>query len=291
MSIPARRLLLVHAHPDDETIGTGATMARYAAEGAQVTLVTCTLGEEGEILVPGLAHLASDQEDALGEHRISELDAACAALGVADHRFLGGPGRYRDSGMMGTPQNDRPDVFWQADLDAATRDLVAIVRETRPQVVVTYDENGGYGHPDHIQAHRVAVAAYEKAGDPAYAPEAGEPCTPRKLYYTAFPKSVLQQGIDLLKEQGHENFFGVDSADDLPFGTPDELVTTEVDATPYLPQKLDAMRAHATQIQVDGPFFALSNNLGQTALGVEYFQLARGPRPEGRETDLFDGVV
>jgi N-acetyl-1-D-myo-inositol-2-amino-2-deoxy-alpha-D-glucopyranoside deacetylase len=291
MSLPARRLLLVHAHPDDETIGTGATMAKYAAEGAQVTLVTCTLGEEGEILVPELEHLASAKEDGLGQHRIGELAQACAALGVTDHRFLGGAGRWRDSGMMGTPQNDRPDCFWQADLDEAIRALVAVVRETRPQVVITYDENGGYGHPDHIQAHRVAVAACEKAGDPSYAPEAGEPWSPAKLYYGAFPKSVLQRGIDLLKESGSENFFGVDSADDLPFGTPDELVTTEVDAAAYLQRKLDAMRAHATQITVDGGFFALSNNLGQTALGVEYFRLARGPRPEGRETDLFDGVA
>ena len=285
-----RRLLLVHAHPDDETIGTGATMAKYAASGALVTLVTCTLGEEGEILVPGLSHLASDKEDRLGEHRVTELDEACRALGVSDHRFLGGPGRWRDSGMMGVPQNDRPDVFWQADLEEAVADLVAVIREVRPQVLVTYDENGGYGHPDHIQAHRVAVAAFDRAGDPGYGE--GEPWTPSKLYYTAFPKSVLQAGIDRLKESGHENFFGVESADDLPFGTPDAAVTTAVDATAFLEHKMRAMRAHATQIEVDGPFFALSNNLGQEAWGVEYFVLARGERAgDARETDLFDGVA
>jgi N-acetyl-1-D-myo-inositol-2-amino-2-deoxy-alpha-D-glucopyranoside deacetylase len=287
-----RRLLLVHAHPDDETIGTGATMAKYAAEGAQVTLVTCTLGEEGEILVPGLSHLASDQDDALGSHRIGELAAACEALGVKDHRFLGGAGRFRDSGMMGTAQNERADTFWQAEHEDAVRALVEVVRETRPQVLVTYDENGGYGHPDHIQAHRITVAAFEKAGDATFAPEAGEPWTPSKLYYTAFPKSVLQQGIDMLKEQGHENFFGVDSADDLPMGTPDADVTTEIDATAHLEAKLAAMRAHATQIAVDGPFFALSNNIGQSVWAVEYFVLARGDRawPRAREADLFDGV-
>jgi N-acetyl-1-D-myo-inositol-2-amino-2-deoxy-alpha-D-glucopyranoside deacetylase len=285
-----RRLLLVHAHPDDETIGTGATMAKYAASGAHVTLVTCTLGEEGEILVPGLSHLASDKEDRLGEHRVTELDAACRALGVTDHRFLGGPGRWRDSGMMGVAQNERPDVFWNAPFEEAVAELVAVVREVRPQVVVTYDENGGYGHPDHIQAHRVAVAAFERAADPAYGE--GEPWAPSKLYWTAFPKSVLQAGIDRLKESGHENFFGVDSADDLPFGTPDEVVTTAVDGTAYLESKLQAMRAHATQIEVDGPFFALSNNLGQEAWGVEYYVLARGERTgEERETDLFDGVA
>jgi N-acetyl-1-D-myo-inositol-2-amino-2-deoxy-alpha-D-glucopyranoside deacetylase len=172
---------------------------------------------------------------------------------------------------------------------------VAVVREVRPQVVVTYDENGGYGHPDHIQAHRVAVAAFDRAGDPSFGE--GEPWAPSKLYYTAFPKSVLQAGIDRLKATGHENFFGVDSADDLPFGTPDDTVTTAVDATAFLENKLQAMRAHATQIEVDGPFFALSNNLGQEAWGVEYFVLARGDSPgdrasrDDRETDLFDGVA
>ena len=285
-----RRLLLVHAHPDDEVIATGATMAKYAAEGALVTLVTCTLGEEGEILVKDLEHLASDRDDALGAHRIEELAVACEALGVQDHRLLGGAGRWRDSGMMGTPQNDRPDVFWQADFDEATRELVAVVREVRPQVLITYDETGGYGHPDHIQAHRVTVAAFEKASDPTYAPELGVPWKPSRLYYTALPKSVLQAGIDHLKAAGHTNFFGVDSADDLPFGNPDEEITTEIDARDHLDAKVAAMRAHATQIEVDGPFFALSNNIGQKAMGVEYFRLVRGERVagEGRESDLFD---
>ena len=120
-------LLLVHAHPDDESIGTGATMARYAAAGVPVTLVTCTLGELGEVIPPELAHLAADREDRLGEYRIGELAAACAALGVTDHRFLGGPGRWRDSGMMGLPSNDDPRCFWQADLDEAAAALAAIV--------------------------------------------------------------------------------------------------------------------------------------------------------------------
>jgi N-acetyl-1-D-myo-inositol-2-amino-2-deoxy-alpha-D-glucopyranoside deacetylase len=287
-----RRMLLVHAHPDDETIGTGATMAKYAADGVLVTLVTCTLGEEGEVLVGDLAHLASDKHDALGEHRIAELAAACEALGVTDHRFLGGPGRWRDSGMMGTVQNDRPDVFWQADLDEAVRALVAVMREVRPQVVITYDEKGGYGHPDHIQAHRVTVQAFDQAGQASYAPETGEPWQPSRLYYTALPKSVLQAGIEHLKASGQSNFFGADSADDLPFGNPDDEVTTEIDAREHLDAKVAAMRAHATQIEVDGPFFALSNNIGQKAMGIEYFVLVRGDRDsgEGRETDLFGGA-
>src|ERR1700721_21968 len=129
MSSPHRRLLLVHAHPDDESIYTGATMARYAAEGARVTLVTCTLGELGEIIPPSLAYLAADKEDRLGAYRIGELTAACAALGVTDHRFLGGPGRWRDSGMMGLPSNGDPGSFWQADVDEAAAELVAVIRE------------------------------------------------------------------------------------------------------------------------------------------------------------------
>ena len=291
-----RRLLLVHAHPDDETIGTGATMAKHAAQGDLVTLITCTLGEEGEVLVPELAGLASDLGDGLGQHRVGELAAAMEALRVKDHRFLGGPGRWRDSGMLGTPQNDRPDTFWQADLGEATRQLVAVVREVRPQVVVTYDEKGGYGHPDHIQAHRVTIAALDAAADASYAPELGEPWQAAKLYWTAVPKSVLQQGIDMMKEAGDTSFFGVDSADDLPFGNPDSEITTEVDAREQLEAKVAAMRAHRTQIAVDGPFFALSNNVGQCAFGIEHFILARGERgpatgPLGREDDLFGGLA
>ncbi len=160
-------LLLVHAHPDDESIGTGATMARYAAQGIPVTLVTCTLGELGEIIPPGLAYLAADRENRLGQYRIGELAAACAALGVTDHRFLGGPGRWRDSGMMGLPDNDEPGCFWQADVSDAAAELAAIVCEVRPRVMVSYDANGFYGHPDHIQAHRVARRAFQLAAGPA----------------------------------------------------------------------------------------------------------------------------
>ena len=290
-----RRLLLVHAHPDDETIGTGASMAKYAAEHALVTLVTCTLGEEGEVVLPELAHLTSDRDDALGQHRIGELAAACEALRVTDHRFLGGPGRWRDSGMMGTPANDRPGCFWQAPVDEAVRELVAVIREVRPQVVVTYDDNGGYGHPDHIQAHRVTVAAFDAAGDPAFAAELGEPWQASKLYWTAVPRSVLQAGIEALKESGDNSFFGVDKAEDLPFGVPDEMITTEVDAREQLDGKLAAMRAHKTQIAVDGPFFALSDMVGHRAWGIEHYILGRGERgpgdgPAGREADLFAGL-
>ena len=286
-----RRLLLVHAHPDDESIGTGATMARYAAQGAQVTLVTCTLGELGEVIPVGLAHLASDRENRLGEHRIGELAAACAALGVADHRFLGGPGRWHDSGMMGTPSNDWDGAFWRADVDEAAAALLDIVAEVRPQVLVTYDAHGFYGHPDHIQAHRVAWRAFELAGGLV-----------RKFYATAIPRSVLAEAIKLSADAGQQEgrdepgFLAVDSVEDLPFGVPDEEVTTEIDASGYLDAKLAAMRAHASQIAVDSPFFALSDRVGRRALGVEYYTLLAGPRgpgdgPHGWESDLFAGLT
>jgi N-acetyl-1-D-myo-inositol-2-amino-2-deoxy-alpha-D-glucopyranoside deacetylase len=286
-------MLLVHAHPDDETIGTGATMAKYAAAGDGVTLVTCTLGEEGEILVPELANLASDRDDGLGEHRIAELSAAMVALGVNDHRFLGGPGRWRDSGMIGTPPNDNPRCFWRADLDAAIGELVTVIRDVRPQVVIGYDANGGYGHPDHIQAHRVAVGAFEAAGDPDRYPDAGDPWAPGKLYETALPRSVLVMAYEALKELGEEAPFGAVAPEDLSFGTPDELITTVIDARDYLPAKVEAMRAYPTQISVDGHFFALSNDVGQGAFGVEYFRLVAGPGPVPgkQETDLFAGLA
>ena len=287
-----RRLLLVHAHPDDETIGSGATMAKYAAEGAQVTLVTCTLGEEGEILVPELAHLAADREDRLGEHRQTELAAAMQALGVADHRILGGAHCFRDSGMIGTPPNKREDNFWNADLLVAASYLVEIIREVRPQVLVTYDDFGGYGHPDHIQAHRVAMYAAQLAGVESFKPELGAPWEIAKIYWTAFPRSVMVAGIEALKASGDDSQFAAMDPDDLPFACPDEFVTTEIHAAEHLDRKLAAMRAHATQIDVQGGFFALSNNLGSEAMGTEYFRCVKGVSvANGRETDLFAGVA
>jgi N-acetyl-1-D-myo-inositol-2-amino-2-deoxy-alpha-D-glucopyranoside deacetylase len=295
--VNGRRLLLVHAHPDDETITCGATMARYAAEGARVTLLTCTLGELGEILVPELEGLAADRGDQLGGYRIGELAAAMRALGVTDHRFLGGAGRWRDSGMMGTAGNDDPRAFWRCASDEAAfaeavAQAVAVIREVRPQVLVTYDENGGYGHPDHVMAHRVAMAAADAAARPG---GAGEPWPVAKIYWPAVPRSVLQRGIDALAASGQSFFDGVERAEDLPFGNEDAEVSTAIEATAFCDAKAAAMRAHASQISVDGPFFALSNNIGQQVLGIEYFRLVRGTAAgerdaDGRETDLFAGV-
>jgi N-acetyl-1-D-myo-inositol-2-amino-2-deoxy-alpha-D-glucopyranoside deacetylase len=283
-----KRLLLVHAHPDDETINNGVTMAKYAAEGARVTLITCTRGEEGEVLVESLASLASNQEDKLGEHREIELANAMKYLGVRDFRFLGFPTKsWRDSGMMGSKQNNRKDVFWQADLDEAAKELVKVILEIKPQVLVTYDEIGGYGHPDHIKAHQVAMRAAELAENQGWKIS--------KIYWNTMPKSVIQMGIDKMKEIG-SNFFGAESVDDLPFAKPDELVTTVIKAPEFVSHKLAAMKAHETQISVDGPFFALSNNLGMSVWADEYYTLAKGERSapydeNGREIDLFSGVL
>lgn len=279
------RALLVHAHPDDETINNGATMAMYAALGADVTLVTCTRGEEGEVLVEEHSHKAATQDDLLGDHRVLELADAMKELGVKDFRFLGAPdAKYRDSGMMGTEPNERKDCFWQADFDIATGHLIRVIEEVRPHILITYDEFGGYGHPDHIQAHRVAMAAAEKS----------EWKIP-KIYWNVMPRSVIQEGIDKMKELGSD-FFGAESADDLPFAKDDSFVTTLIDGNPYVDAKMAAMRAHATQIAVDGPFFALSNNLGLQVWGHEYYTLVRGEKSEpfdsnGRESDLFSGIA
>ena len=289
-----RSLLLVHAHPDDEAINNGATMARYVAEGARVTLLTCTLGEEGEVLVPGLAMLAADQADQLGGYRIGELAGAMAALGVTDHRFLGGTGRWRDSGMVGTPANDHPRAFWNADPDEATAAAVAVVRDVRPQVVVGYDEHGGYGHPDHVQAHRVTMRAVAAAADPSYRPDLGAPHAVAKVYWTVVPVSVLQRGMDALAA-ADADYDGVTDAREIPFAAEDEDVTCELDGSPFRAQKTAAMAAHATQLTIDGNFYALSNNLGQEVLVTEYYQLVAGRRGPGAgehgwETDLFAGL-
>ena len=282
-----KRLLLVHAHPDDETINNGITMAKYAQEGAKVTLVTCTRGEEGEVLVEELGNLASNRDDKLGEHREIELKNAMKLLGIEDYRFLGAPDKkWRDSGMIGTPQNERSDVFWQANLEEVVQQLVKVILETKPQVLITYDEFGGYGHPDHIKANQVAMKAADLAATQGWKIS--------KIYWNTMPRSVIQNGIEKMKEVG-SSFFGAESADDLPFAKPDELVSTVIRGVEFVPQKLEAMKAHATQIAVDGPFFALSNNLGLSVWGDEYYTLVKGEKSEpfdseGREIDLFAGI-
>ncbi|MFE9019828.1 N-acetyl-1-D-myo-inositol-2-amino-2-deoxy-alpha-D-glucopyranoside deacetylase [Streptomyces sp. NPDC007808] len=278
---PARRLLLVHAHPDDESINNGATMAKYAAEGAQVTLVTCTLGEHGEVIPPELRHLTGAE---LGEHRLGELTAAMRELGVEDFRLLGGRGRYEDSGMMGIADNDDPACLWQADVDEAARALVEVILEVRPQVLVTYDPDGGYGHPDHIQAHRIAMRAAELADDAGWRIP--------KIYWNRVPRTVAEDAFARLQVDLPGLPFGkAATVGDVPGVVDDERVTTVVDGTAHAAAKAAAMRAHATQIDVADLYFALSNELAQPLFTTEYYQLVRGEPAARPESDLFAGVV
>ncbi|MGW4565279.1 N-acetyl-1-D-myo-inositol-2-amino-2-deoxy-alpha-D-glucopyranoside deacetylase [Streptomyces sp. NPDC004561] len=277
--LPDRRLLLVHAHPDDESINNGATMARYVAEGALVTLVTCTLGERGEVIPPELRHLTGP---ALGAHRRGELAAAVRELGVTDARLLGGAGRYGDSGMMGTADNDDPGCFWQADIDKAAGRLVEVILETRPQVLVTYDDDGGYGHPDHVQAHRVAMRAVDIAAERGHHVD--------KVYWNRVPRSVAEAAFARLQDELSVLPFDKSAVvDDVPGVVDDERITTTVDGTAYAAAKAAAMRAHVTQIEVAEPYFALSNELAQPLFTTEYYELVRGAGQPG-ETDLFAGV-
>jgi len=301
-----RRMLLVHAHPDDETLGNGATMARYAAEGAQVVLLTCTRGEEGLVLVPELEHLAAHRDDRLGEHREVELDAAMAALGVRDHRFLDTVPLpdddrpfYRDSGMAWDEQHRAvaapdtgPQAFSRADVDEAAARVAAVIRELRPQVLLTYEPGGGYGHPDHVQAHRVAVRGAELAVDDG---PGGDGWRIPKIYWNALPESLVRAALrEIAGTEGAPPGWDPDAALP-PLIMADDLVTTAIDATAYLERKIAALEAHATQVAVDGTTVLVGDGVRQPIVGVEFYRLVQGtpgePRDaDGRETDLFAGV-
>jgi N-acetyl-1-D-myo-inositol-2-amino-2-deoxy-alpha-D-glucopyranoside deacetylase len=265
--------------------------------------VTCTAGEMGEILVPELEHLAADKDDKLGEHRATEIANAMAELGVTDHRWLGGFQTYRDSGMQWHPDgyavaadDIHANAFWHADLTEAAGHLVAVIREVQPQVLVTYDPFGGYGHPDHIQAHRVAMYAAQLAAVPSYRLDLGEPWDIAKIYWGAMSESRMRAGLRAMREAGDTTSFeGMDPDGPLPpFVTADENLAAVVDGNAHVEKKMAAMRAYPTQITLDGPFFALSKNKGNEMWGDEYFRIVKGERGElnadGLETDLFAGI-
>ena len=293
--LPSHRLLLVHAHPDDETINNGSTMAGYISRGAAVTLVTCTRGEEGEVLMPSLAHLGATQDDALGRYRETELASAMKELGVTDHLFLGEPDHlYRDSGMMGTPPNENPDSFWQVDLDHAAGQLVTIIRDRKPQVLITYDEYGGYGHPDHIKAHQIAMRAAQLAGDPDFG--SGAPWEITKIYWSAIPRSALHGSLtssNIFIEILIKFFNYVPSKwMALPFVKADSVVTSKFDGEAFLLQKLAALKAHKTQLVITGDLFKFSKRLSMRITGTEYYIRVKGDAggpydKNGREIDLF----
>ena len=276
------RLLFVHAHPDDETLTTGATIAHYVARGARVQVVTCTLGEEGEVIGERWAHLAVDDADQLGGYRIGELTAALRALGVDEPPFLGGAGRWRDSGMEGTPPRHHQ-RFVDADPAEPSAPWSPIIRELRPHVVVTYDPNGGYGHPDHIHAHEVTMAAVAAAAGTEYP---GEPWTVPKVYWTVMARSAMAAGLDALDDVPAE-WMRV-SVDDVPFGYPDDAIDAVIDVPDQLPAKVAALRAHATQVTVapDGRACALSNNIALPIGALEHYVLVAGDAGRPRRPRL-----
>ena len=288
------RLLFVHAHPDDETITNGATIAHYVARGAQVQVVTCTLGEEGEVIGDQWAQLAVDHADQLGGYRISELTAALHALGVDAPIFLGGPGRWRDSGMAGTePRGQRR--FVDADEGEAVGALVAVIRTLRPHVVVTYDANGGYGHPDHIQAHVVTTAAVAAAGTDDYP---GTPWTVPKLYWTVMARTAFTAGWEVLgpDDLRPEWIIPPSDGDFSELGYADDEIDAVIEAQDALSAKRAALAAHATQLTLGptGRALALSNNLALPVVAQEHYILAAGTAGDrderGWETDLLAGL-
>lgn len=292
-------LLLVHAHPDDEVTTTGLTMATAVDQGARATLVTCTLGEEGDVVVEDLAHLAARADDSLGRHRICELDAAMRELGVTDYLRLGHDGKYRDSGMaldgQGRPipvDTVHPEAFWRADLRDAATDLVPVIRNRRPDVLITYDDYGNYGHPDHIQAHRVAMYATQLAAVTTYRPDLGEPWQVRRVLWPTTPESYFRAGIRQLRAAGHTAHWARFDPDGPlpPMVWPDDAVAVKTSAPELVDSKLAAFRAHASQIPADSPFFRMAELFGSEIWGAEWFRYAGGVPVPGDATDIFAGL-
>ncbi len=294
-AVDGRRLLLVHAHPDDETITTGGTIAHYSAIGADVHVLTCTLGEEGEVIGRCWAGLVAAQADQLGGYRVGELAAALTHLGVrGGPRFLGCAGRWRDSGMAGAPAAVHPRSFVQASDEAVVEAMVTVLRQLRPQVVVTYDPAGSYGHPDHVRVHQATTEAVARAGDPTAFVAAGTPWEVAKLYWTVTEHTALLRGVAAMTHL--PDGWRMPAEGELP-SAPDDEVDAVVDARQVVAAKLAALRAHATQVTVahSDTEFALSNNVAQPVLTAEHYVLARGVAgqrgADGREHDLFAGVT
>ncbi|OJZ64540.1 N-acetyl-1-D-myo-inositol-2-amino-2-deoxy-alpha-D-glucopyranoside deacetylase [Mycobacterium paraffinicum] len=287
------RLLFVHAHPDDESLSNGATIAHYSARGADVRVVTCTLGEEGEVIGERWAELAVDRADQLGGYRIGELTAALRELGAGEPHYLGGAGRWRDSGMRGTPGRRRR-RFIDADEREAVGALVAVIREHRPHVVVTYDPGGGYGHPDHVQTHSVTTRAVAAAGSDDFP---GEPWTVPKFYWSVFATRTFLAGIRELGPEDLQPEWTVPPEEEFGFGYADADIDAVVEpAVAAWAAKRAALAAHATQVIVGptGRACALSNNMALPILADEHYVLAAGSAGErderGWETDLLAGL-
>ncbi len=268
------RLLAVHAHPDDESIGTGGTLALYARRGVHVVLVCATRGEEGKL------HGVNPSEDP-AIIRTKELKAACGILGIEDVRFLG----YRDSGMAGTPANSHPEAFCNADPLEASRQLAGILRETRPHVVITYNERGFYGHPDHVAANKVTNLALEEARNPG--PRGEPPWEVPRLFYTAAPRSRLLKLDQVLRTKGNTGLpYPVDV-----LGTQDDEITAWIDVREVLHLKLKAISCHRSQLGPHSLFSRLPSSLYEEALGTECYVLAKGTYGiQEKISDLFWGL-
>jgi N-acetyl-1-D-myo-inositol-2-amino-2-deoxy-alpha-D-glucopyranoside deacetylase len=275
-------LMCVHAHPDDESISTGGVLLRAREEGIRTAVVTCTGGERGEIVGPGMD--PDEVRPRLGEVRAEELRAALELLGAGEPRWLG----YVDSDMVGRPGNDDPACFWRADFDEAVGRLVAQIREFRPDVLVTYDAFGIYGHPDHLQAHRVTLVAAEACAVKGLYPEAGPPVEVRKVYLATIPVSGMLAVNRFMAEAGHPSPFGdAEQAEDLPFGTPDERIHAVVDVARWLPAKLKALRAHTSQVGDESFFLNFPEEMFTTEFFIRHRSLVAAP---DAEDDLFAGL-
>jgi mycothiol S-conjugate amidase len=277
-------LLTIHAHPDDEASKGAPTCARYAAEGVRTVLVCCTGGEEGDIHNPAMDR--PEVRDRLAEVRAAELTRSGEVIGFSEVVMLG----YRDSGMPESPANEHPESFHQADLDEAVGRLVAVIRRERPQVIVTYnDDQQGYPHPDHLKVHDITIPAWERSGDPAWYPEAGEPWTPLKLYYTVWSRArMLAVHQAMLALKGSSPF------DEKWFERPsqDHRITTKVDVHDFVWARTQSLLAHATQIDPEGPWFSVPLEIHRRAWPTEDYQLVRSAvATDLPEDDLFAGVV
>ncbi len=260
-------LVSFHAHPDDECIACGGVIRKASEEGHRVVLVVATRGEQGEV-APGFLKAG----ETLWQRRVTETEASAEILGAHRVEFLG----YADSGMMGTPANDAPGAFWGTPVDEAAKKLAAILDEERADVLTCYDDNGGYGHPDHIQVHRVGVRAAELAG------------TPRVYQSTINRDQVMRARARFAEQDGDSGVDLPDIADDDEFGKPESVITAAVDVTPYLEYKRRAMRAHASQISEQSFFLAMPDDAFRYAFGTEWF-IRDGQGPGITETDLLAG--
>ena len=279
-------MMAVHAHPDDECISTGGSLARYSSEGLRTVLVTATRGEEGEVVAPDMD--PDTIRPKLGEIRVAELQCACLSLGIDEFHLLG----YRDSGMVDTPANNHPDCFAQADPGEAIGRLVHLIRQVRPQVLTCYNENGGYGHPDHIQVNRITVAAFHAAGDASQYPHIGPPpWQPQKLYYTAYPRSYILTRYEILRSMGEKTPLDRPDFDLNKIGTPDEEVTTQIEIGSYLDRKMDALRCHRSQVAPDWWFMRIPRDQLHKKFNREFFTRIVSHVPvNGSEHDLFAGL-